>query len=134
MDEQVLPGIEIVSTPLGDAPLKVRQAWIGLILPLHETSFAGPESIPGLSVFAASTGVQSWFRWLFRRPYPETTFTGYIVPSAEAIRILGESAPAAADWWRRNVPAFLHPEATFLFDADCCRPIGLQPGEVSRES
>ena len=125
MDELLTPGIKIVATPIGDAPLKVRQAWIGLTLPLHESSLAGPIAMPGVSVFAAATGFQTWLRWLLRRPYPITDYTGYIVPSAAAIRLLAEVSPSAANWWRQNVPAFLQADATFIFDAACCRPVQL---------
>ena len=123
-------GIEIVSTPVGDAPLKVRQAWIGLILPLPFPSPDGPVSTPAISVFAISTGWQSWLRWLFRRPYPEVDFTGYFVPSAEAIRILGEASPHAAHWWRRNMPSLLRADGSLVFDAGCCRLVDL-PGPAN---
>ena len=125
-----LRGIEIVSTPLGDAPLKVRQAWIGLILPVLPSNPDAPVNAPAVSVLALSTGWQSWLRWLFRRPYPELDFTGYFVPSAEAIAILGEASPHAAQWWRRNMPALLQVNASLVFDAGCCRLVDL-PGPAN---
>lgn len=130
MDSYRPRGIEIVSTPMGDAPLKVRQAWIGLILPLLPGSADVPVRAPAVSVFAISTGWQSWLRWLFRRPYPAVDFTGYYVPSAEAIRILAEGSPHAAQWWRRNMPSLLQFDASLVFDAGCCRLVDL-PGPAN---
>ncbi|WEK04171.1 MAG: hypothetical protein P0Y65_18625 [Candidatus Devosia phytovorans] len=132
MGEHRLRGIEITSMPLGDAPLKVRQAWIGLILPLDPGHPQDAVATEGYSVLSETRGLQTWLRWLLRRPYPAGTYTGYVVPSAEAIRILAEVSPQSARWWSRNVPSFMHPQATFIFDADCCRLVDLP--EDSRET
>jgi len=125
MSEHHPRGIEITSTPVGDAPLKIREAWIGLVLPLHPDYPRDVVTMPSNSVLSESRGLQTWLRWLFRRPYPMEDWVGYAVPSAEAIRILGEKSPQAARWWWRNVPSFTQPEATFLFDRDCCRLVDL---------
>jgi len=111
--------IHIISPPLGEAPLWVREAWIGLDLPVRGSvrSFAwrtsgvitGPKSLLG-KIWAGLTGN-------FQR------IEGYRVSARQAIDILDAKRPDAADWWRQNASHLL--SGNFIFDNAACsaRPI-----------
>lgn len=74
--------IKIVATPAGQAPLWVREQWVGLVLPVDEKElFPVPQ-----------TGVLGGI------PSPEN-LGGYPVETTEAIRLLGEKSQEAAAWW-----------------------------------
>jgi len=55
---------------------------------------------------------------MLRRRAP--VVTGYLVPSRAAVETLAQTQPAAAAWWRQNVPHVLKPEQHFVFDAPAC--------------
>ena len=96
--------IRITSRPLGEAPDWVRDAWIGVVLkgaPLDECR-AG-EVVVGV-VSEEVVG-------------PERHTGGFKTGSHEAVGILQESSPAAAEWWFGNFPFLLMPE--FVFSASC---------------
>ncbi len=48
--------IRITSTPPGEAPEHIRQAWVGLVLPVHE-HYNGPQTRLGVGVL---TGPRTW--------------------------------------------------------------------------
>ena len=48
----------------------------------------------------------------------------YAVRSAPAIKLLAQSRPEAADWWRANAPHLLKPWGMFAFDIASCEPAG----------
>ncbi len=73
-----MPSVRIITTPQGEAPQWVREAWVGLVLPL---------SVSGYS--AAGLGVLS----------RERSFGGYMVPTLHALRILEAKNADAAAWW-----------------------------------
>lgn len=74
--------IKIIATPEGEAPLEVREAWIGLILPCH----------PILGYSEGDIGALS------REP-TERNRQVINVPQDEAIRILALFHPEAVQWW-----------------------------------
>ncbi|MBQ1499471.1 MAG: hypothetical protein IIZ38_14255 [Sphingomonas sp.] len=110
--------IEIVATPMGEAPLWVREAWIGAALPLAKGRASGTwRSIGVLSTPRTCLG--AIWSFLFRARRVE----GYLVPSAEAIRRLALRSPEAAEWWRTHT-GFADSESThFIFDAPACRMV-----------
>lgn len=74
--------IKIVATPAGQAPLWVREQWVGLVLPVDEkVLFPVPQ-----------TGV------LGGAPEP-SNLGGYPVVTTEALRELREHNLEAAAWW-----------------------------------
>lgn len=113
--------IEIVRAPAGEAPDWVREAWVGLTLPLAER---------GLRAFYTSgvrsgpkTVIGSWWYLLTGRLKRSE---GYVVMSAVAVELLGAVRPDAADWWRGEADGFyLCPNTKFIFDAPACRELGL---------
>ena len=116
--------ILITATPPGEAPEEVRQAWVGLVLPLlkgHEHA----HSVPTFGVLSVPRS--SWARfYAWQSPPPQQT--GYSVPTRQAVEILAQSAPEAAAWWRTNTPHLLGPDNSLLFSIDVCR---LLPGTTA---
>ena len=113
-----MAAVKIVSTPRGEAPEHVREAWIGLVLPLAQPGkrrvaaagiLTGPRTFIG-SLIGLVTG-----RYERRE--------GYVVESAKAIAILDNSRPEAAQWWQKNTPHLLLPGHLFIFDSEACEEV-----------
>lgn len=106
----------IIGRPGGEAPEWVRDAWIGLKLPLaHPRS----RNWHGIGVL---TGPRGFFRQVWALIRGRTIrMRGYLIRSKAAIEILGRANPEAADWWRENAPQFLMDWNKFIFDEAACR-------------
>lgn len=109
------PAVKIVRPPSGEAPQWVREAWVGLVLPLKE---AGLRTAPSIGVLSGPKSALGWL-WASLTGAP-ITVTGYLTPAARAIEILARARPEAAAWWRQHAPKFLRDEAEFLFEAPAC--------------
>ena len=121
MPSASVPSVKIVRAPSGEAPQWVREAWVGLVLPLKES---GLKTLPSIGVLS---GPKSSLGWLWASLTGESiTCTGYLTPAAAAIEILERARPEAAAWWRDNAPKFLREEAEFLFEASACERIALR--------
>src|ERR1700722_5396861 len=92
--------IVIVSVPPGQAPLWVREKWVGLSIPICHKPSQGQ----------TQRGV------LGGTP---TNGNGYSVSAAEAIERLYHVAPDAADWWKSHLPAI--PDCELVFSKDICQ-------------
>lgn len=109
--------IKIVKTPAGPAPLHIREAWIGVTLPLRW---------PGVRRLSANKVFRPFSVFLIIKDLLQGNFykvNGYVVLSGQAIDILEKSAPEAAAWWRENVPYAIRPERVFIFDEESCEPL-----------
>ncbi len=95
--------IRIVTTPPGEAPQSIREAWIGLELPLAKSRDQGRK--------LAVMGVRSW-KGIF--------MTGYAVEGRVALEYLATRSPTAAAWWRENVPHVLKSGFQFVFPVENC--------------
>lgn len=80
----------ITSVPRGAAPLWVREEWVGVILPLKDAYLPGEGAI------------EVTFDELTPRA-PREFFT---VPVKDALNELEKKSPAAARWFRNNLPPF----------------------------
>jgi len=114
--------IRIVRTPPGEAPLWVREKWVGLELPLASGDY-GPRH-------AYTSGVLSGPRnrlialvrlLLGRLPYQ----SGYAVEAVTAVAILANVAPDAASWWRQNVPRSQRAGRKFMFHSSVCEIVNV---------
>ena len=121
-DESVTPrvqAIRIIAVPPGEAPLWVREKWVGLELPLALDAAA--RDYVG---FGVVSGPQTWLRqmWDIVRGRADRV-RGYAVEGARAVEILQSSSPEAADWWRTHAPRHLAPRRYLVFHAHVCREI-----------
>lgn len=102
--------IRITSAPPGgNAPLEVRQGWIGAILPVE-------------------SGLPHEKR-LQRMTIDGTLVDCYIVRAIAALDILADHNPAAADWWKANEQELYNRErpAVLAFSVDCCQYLDVDP-------
>lgn len=117
MDGRPFFKVRIVRTPAGEAPLWVREAWVGLELPLATMAQVTVETVGVVTGPASPLGL--W--WARLRGRLQRT-TGYAVMSARAIDLLARTRLEAAAWWRGHTPRFLQPHQVFIFDAPACEP------------
>jgi len=114
-DNHVQTGtIRIISPPVGEAPSWVREAWVGLEIPVVGSvrSFAWPTH--GVTSGPKSLVAKIWacLSGNFQR------IDGYRVRAQEAVDILEASRPDAADWWRENASHLLG--GSLVFDKAAC--------------
>ncbi len=89
--------IRIIARPDGEAPEAIRDAWIGLELPLVH-----PEPVDTLG-FGVLTGPKHrWLEILLCHLGRAQKVSGYVVPADQAIQRLAAKDPTAAIWWRRT--------------------------------
>jgi len=110
--------VEIRSVPHGEAPLWVREGWVGLKLPtvLQDDALVSAHTF---GVLSAPRGRIRQLWALFRGRSKRES--GYPAPVMPALFALEASCPEAAEWWRQHAPHLLHPKACFLFEASCGR-------------
>ncbi len=90
-----MPAIRIVKTPKGEAPLWVRQAWIGCEIPL--------------------LGISTDARGLWTRARAKQ---GYAVRALDAFSALVDINPEANKWWMKNFPNFYR--EILVFQCSAC--------------
>ncbi len=105
LDSEFTGRIRIVTTPAGEAPLWVREAWVGLRLPCWP--LVGLPSGPEVGVLSSK----------------EVNHNCFVchVPQDEAIVILRKERPEAAKWWEEN--NFPQPGKSFTFREEEIRMI-----------
>ena len=108
--------IRIVKRPRGEAPEDVRDAWIGLApgraapdRPSRRKRLRGPLDSEKLAGQAAQQIVRP------RSPHARVRgqYDG-------CVDLLHGVSPAAAEWWRTNLPHLFKPGLNLFFDEDCC--------------
>ena len=110
--------IRIVRRPEGEAPEWVRDAWIGLVIPLvieHSIETKGSGVLSG-----PKNRLSEWLYFKLGRGRPTS---GYVVYADRAVDILAVTQPEAASWWRREAAYFVRPGAQFVFDLPACEPV-----------
>lgn len=98
--------IRIISVPPGEAARSIREAWVGLELPLAKTKDQGQE--------LAAMEVLSW---------KQDCTVGYAVEGRAALKRLAAHSPEAASWWRENVPHVLDSRYQFIFPVENCQKV-----------
>ena len=111
--------IRICSVPPGDAPLWVREKWVGV--ELTSVLGASPRDFRSASVLAPASFLASLWRLITRQ---SRQVNGYPVQVTAAVDALEKSSPEAAMWWRQNTPQLLSPQRLFVFDANACEVVG----------
>ena len=120
-----MPSVRIIAVPPGDAPLEVRQAWVGLVLPL-------PTGIGGLPLRVPVFGVLSAPRSTLGRLWAILTggtrmVEGYVLDPQECVDILEDHDRKAAMWWREHAPHMLKKGKRFVFPAEVCAMLWDEP-------
>ena len=118
--------VRIVGVPPGEAPLWVREKWVGLELPLTGISRLNkPVELRGLGVLTGPRTIlgQLWSRLMGRSHYVK----GYVVPVAAAVQVLDQTSPEAAKWWEANAPYALEPSRKFIFREEVCELVPDKP-------
>jgi hypothetical protein len=112
--------VRITSAPPGDAPLWVREAWIGLVLPVAKCD--GPVVALTFGVLSGrSNSVASTLKGLLLGQ--AKVAKGYAIEAATAVDLLDAANREAADWWRRETPHLLKPKCNFVFQNEVCEEV-----------
>jgi hypothetical protein len=112
------PMLRIHSTPRGEAPLWVREKWVGLDLPLAQPKLDPLRLYTGAGVLSGpKTFIAVLLAWITGKLKREAGFLVGVIP---ALEVLQKSNPEAAQWWRENASYLVKPGRMFLFQTDCC--------------
>jgi hypothetical protein len=111
--------VRIIAVPPGEAPLWVREKWVGLELPLKPWA-----SAKSFHAFGVLSGPRSYLPqlWAMLRGRTKQIY-GFPVEAALAVDILQTSSPVAAAWWRENTPQLILPKRYMLFNAEVCEVV-----------
>lgn len=120
--------IRIIATPPGEAPAEVRREWVGMALPLVAGE-KGPRTLHGYGILTGPRTFLGALMALLRGRWQ--TFRGYLVDAPQALLLLAEKAPGAAQWWRECAPQFWQPGRTFLFPAQVCEAVAAGPIDLA---
>jgi hypothetical protein len=104
----------VTSVPSGEAPLWVREKWVGLKLPLTGRLSAGV--FRGGGILTGPRGSVSSFMALLCGRLPQRE--GYIVDVLPAVQILESTHPEAAAWWKENASHLMRPDRRFVFEKE----------------
>lgn len=112
--------IRVVRVPPGEAPLWVREKWVGLELPLARGE-SGPRHVLTSGVVSGPRNrfAALWRRLLGRLPDK----AGYAVYVIDALAVLEQTAPDAVQWWRTNSPHLVNRKRKFLFQQEACEMV-----------
>ena len=110
-----MASIRITSVPPGEAPVTIREAWVGLELPVFRKR---PGRYLGSGVLSGPRSIGESFVHLLTFRF--ALHRGFVVPTLPAIEVLERSHPAAARWWRENAPHAVGARRYFIFPAECC--------------
>ena len=106
--------IRIVRRPIGPAPAWVKDAWIGMSLPLAVADEQATRGYAMLTLPRTRLG----HLWAVLRG-KSIRMNGYYVNAALAVELLDTIRPDAAKWWRDNAADLLDGINLFIFDTPC---------------
>jgi len=106
------PRVRITRVPAGEAPLWVREKWVGLELPIALKS-GDPVNVRVRGVLSGPRHPLALLLALLMGRVQRTR--GYVVNAAVAVDILEMSSPEAAMWWHANAAHMLQPGRFFVF-------------------
>lgn len=107
--------IKIIKRPTGEAPEWVRDAWVGMRLPVGEPKQRKWQTV---GVLTGPHGILKSL-WAFASGRTRRIH-GYIVDAKSAVDLLAVSNPAAAEWWESNTSMLLNGRRWFVFDQEAC--------------
>ncbi len=109
--------IRIIAIPPGEAPLWVREKWVGLCLPVADSRGSREAYVSG--VLTGPRNRILAFAWRFLGKLSKQS--GYAVYVRDAVSELEKIAPDAAAWWRENAPRSQALSRKFLFRTPYCK-------------
>ena len=113
--------IRIIACPPGEAPPAVREAWIGLELPMPTGPVGGRR---GWLTTGVISGPTTWWQRMIGILLGRVQMhSGYAVNGLEAVNALALRDPAAAAWWRENCGHLLDGKRRLVFPADVCQEV-----------
>jgi len=107
--------IRVTSTPPGEAPLWVRESWVGLELQAYGDK---PSTYRTVGVASGPRSRLGIIWYLLRGRTSKTV--GYVVESRIALATLETRNPKAAAWFCDNAPLYLRPGSCFVFHGNSC--------------
>jgi hypothetical protein len=110
----------IKSTPAGEAPESVRQAWVGVVLPVPR-AWSRRRKFRTVGVLSGPKNPFSFF--LAQVQGKVKRGSGYVAAADKAVEILSQHAPEAAAWWRQNAARSIAHCRYFMFDEDACEVV-----------
>jgi hypothetical protein len=123
--------IRIIAPARSEAPEEIRQAWVGIVLPLA----ANQQGLVSRRCVGVVSGPRHWVgQWALALGGRGRTERGFLVDAKKAIELLEQHNPAAADWWKRNANHLLKPRQQLLFHKDCCAPVPTPPSVAASPS
>ncbi len=87
--------IEIIATPPGEAPEKIRKSWIGIVVPLLFNAQTEQERTGYGVLTGPRLGLLALFPFLYKTKVKRK---GYRVSSLDAIAALAKKDESAAEW------------------------------------
>lgn len=114
--------VRIIAIPPGEAPESVRNAWVGLELPLD-----GGSELQTVHSSGVLSGPRGFLRSLFGLASGSVKESiGWVVRVKSAMKILAVHAPEAESWWRINAPRLFEGDRTLVFSASCGVSVGAE--------
>ncbi len=117
--------IRIISVPPGEAPVEVREAWVGLTLPVAVPGQHAPQKFTVVGVRSDPYSLWSRLTAVFRTSAQGTEiWEGYPVEIMPAIWLLEQNGRMdAAMWWCKQTPHLLRTGQVVIFPTLCCELI-----------
>ena len=113
-----MPTIRIISAPKGEAPLNIREAWIGLELPVIPGKRGARGRYRSQGVLS---GPRTFLGAILHSILGRYTINeGYAVDGSAALVALSATKPEAALWWREHAPRSVAFGNKLVFDAEAC--------------
>lgn len=113
--EERVSKVRIIRRPEGEAPEWVRDAWIGLDLPILDQE---PVSTAGYGVMTGPKNLV--VDWLWCLTGRSKAVAGYRIRADVAVDLLEQASPEAGRWWRENAAYSVRRGALFVFDTAAC--------------
>jgi hypothetical protein len=110
--------IRIIAVPRGEAPLWVREQWVGLELPVSGNP--GPQTLTGYGVLSGPPPL-SLEQFEAGHRGRLAVVTGYCVSTGAAIDILEGVSAEAAEWWKSTLARSVA-MPFLMFEKECCEP------------
>jgi len=118
LEGESMANIRIIEIPPGDAPENIRQAWVGLSLPLTKGQSTSPSTRPTWGVLTGPRRFLPQLSALIFKRYDITE--GFAIDALSAVEILAKTHPEAAEWWRSEAAHVMKPKQKFIFPTSVC--------------